>query len=150
MWGYWRVYNTLQNGNYPFGSTDIMRPLAELPDRKGRIPQGVSSDKIAGKTMDWFGTKFKVVKKGKSDWTKDTRVVNIKDWVKYMLPPQGRPGHTDDEKGQILSYDGSVWDYAWKGNKALSERESTDKNPSCINASLSDKDNFSKFKLQYN
>ena len=129
MWGYWRVYNTLQNGNYPFGSTDIMRPLAELPDRKGRIPQGVSSDKIAGKTMDWFGTKFKVVKKGKSDWTKDTRVVNIKDWVKYMLPPQGRPGHTDDEKGQILSYDGSVWDYAWKGNKALSERESTDKNP---------------------
>ena len=129
MWGYWRVYNTLQNGNYPFGSTDIMRPLAELPDRTGRIPQGVSSDKIAGKTMDWFGTKFKVVKKGKSDWTKETRLVNIKDWVKYMLPPQGRPGHTDDEKGQILSYDGSVWDYDWKGVTALSERESTDKNP---------------------
>ena len=129
MWGYWRVYNTLQNGNYPFGSTDTMRPLAELPDRKGRIPQGVSSDKLVGKTMDWFGTKFKVVSKGKSDWTNEIRVVNIKDWVKYMLPPQGQPGHTDDEKGQILSYDGSVWDYAWKGNQALSERESTDKNP---------------------
>jgi FtsP/CotA-like multicopper oxidase with cupredoxin domain len=48
MWGYWRVYNTLQDGNYPFGSTDIMRPLKELPDREGRIPKGVSSDKLVG------------------------------------------------------------------------------------------------------
>ncbi|MDP6711932.1 MAG: hypothetical protein QGG38_04490, partial [Nitrospinaceae bacterium] len=61
MWGYWRVYNTLQSGNYPFGSTDIMRPLAELPDRAGRIPQGQTSDQLVGKTMDWFGTKFKIV-----------------------------------------------------------------------------------------
>ncbi|MBT5765121.1 MAG: multicopper oxidase domain-containing protein, partial [Nitrospina sp.] len=38
MWGYWRVYNTIQSGNYPLGSTDIMRPLVELPDRAGRIP----------------------------------------------------------------------------------------------------------------
>ena len=129
MWGYWRVYNTLQSGNYPFGSTDIMRPLAELPDRRGRIPKGQTSDQLVGKTMDWFGTKFKIIGKGKSDWTKETRVVNVKDWVKYMLPPQGRPGHTDDEIGQIKSYDGTVWDYAWKGNQALSERESTDKNP---------------------
>ena len=125
MWGYWRVYNTLQNGNYPFGSTDVMRPLAELPDRKGRIPQGVSSDKLVGKTMDWFGTKFKIVDKGKSDWSKETRVVNVRDWVKYMLPPQGKPGHTDDETGQVKSNDGSVWDYDWKGNTALSEREAT-------------------------
>jgi hypothetical protein len=106
-----------------------MRPLAELPDRRGRIPKGQTSDQLVGKTMDWFGTKFKIIGKGKSDWTKETRVVNVKDWVKYMLPPQGRPGHTDDEIGQIKSYDGTVWDYAWKGNQALSERESTDKNP---------------------
>ncbi|MBT7707551.1 MAG: multicopper oxidase domain-containing protein [Nitrospina sp.] len=125
MWGYWRVYNTLQDGNYPLGSTDVMRPLKELPDRAGRIPKGQSSDKLVGKTMDWFGKKFKVVDSGKSDWTKETPVVNIKDWVKYMLPPKGKPGHTDDEKGQILAYDGSVWDYGWKGNQALSEREST-------------------------
>jgi len=127
MWGYWRVYNTLQTGNYPFGSTDVMRPLQELPDRRGRIPKGTTSDKLVGKTMDWFGKKFKVIGKGKSDWTKETPVVNVKDWVKYMLPPQGQPGHTDDEKGQILSYDGSVWDYSWEGNQALSERESTTK-----------------------
>jgi hypothetical protein len=125
MWGYWRVYNTLQDGNYPFGSTDVMRPLKELPDREGRILKGVSSDKLVGKTMDWFGKQFKVVDKGNSDWTKEAPVVNIKDWVKYMLPPQGQPGHTDDEKGQILAYDGTVWDYAWKGSTALSEREVT-------------------------
>ena len=92
MWGYWRVYNTLQDGNYPFGSTDIMRPLKELPDRAGRIPKGVSSDKLVGKTMDWFGKKFNVVGKGNSDWTKEAPVVNIKSWVKYMLPPQGQAG----------------------------------------------------------
>ncbi|MEK7811306.1 MAG: SRPBCC family protein, partial [Pseudomonadota bacterium] len=45
--------------------------------------------------------------------------VNIKDWVKYMLPPQGKPGHTEDEMGQIMSYDGSVWDYEWEGNKKV-------------------------------
>ncbi|MBT6594507.1 MAG: multicopper oxidase domain-containing protein, partial [Nitrospina sp.] len=102
MWGYWRVYNTIQSGNYPLGSTDIMRPLVELPDRAGRIPKGQTSDKMVGKTMDWFGKKFKIAGSGKSDWSKETPVVNIKDWVKYMLPPQGKPGHTDDEKGQIL------------------------------------------------
>jgi hypothetical protein len=106
-----------------------MRPLKELPDRAGRIPKPVSSEALVGKTLDWFGKKFHVVGKGASDWSTDSPTVNIKDWVKYMLPPQGEPGHTSDELGQILSYDGTVWDYAWKGNRALSERESTDKNP---------------------
>ena len=123
MWGYWRVYNTIQNGNYPFGSTDIMRPLKELPDRVGYIPKGVSSDKLVGKTMNWYGKKFKIVDKGNSKWDQDSPVVHIKSWVKYMLPPKGQPGHTADEKKQILSYDGTVWDYSWKGTKALSERE---------------------------
>jgi FtsP/CotA-like multicopper oxidase with cupredoxin domain len=125
MWGYWRVYNTLQDGNYPFGSTDVMRPLKELPDRSGRIPKGVSSDKLVGKTMDWFGKKFNIVSKGNSKWDQESPKVNIRSWVKYMLPPQGQPGHTDDETGQIKAYDGSVWDYAWKGTTALSEREPT-------------------------
>ena len=125
MWGYWRVYNTLQDGNYPFGSTDVMRPLIELPDRKGYIPKGVSSTELVGKTMNWYGKKFKIADGGKSKWDQEVPVVNIKDWVKQMLPPQGQPGHTDDEKGQILAYDGTVWDYGWDGNKALSEREAT-------------------------
>ena len=129
MWGYWRVYNTLQTGNYPFASTDVMRPLKELPDRVGRIPKGQTSDKLVGRTMDWFGKKFKIVEKGKSDWTKEAPIVNIKDWVKYMLPPKGQPGHFDDPIKQIKSYDGSVWDYGWKGNQVLSERETIIKWP---------------------
>jgi len=123
MWGYWRVYNVLQDGNYPTGSTDVMRPLKELPDRVGRIPHGQTSDKLVGRTMDWFGKKFHIVDKGKSDWSKDDPTVNIKDWVKYMLPPKGQPGHYDDPIKQIKAYDGSVWDYDWKGNQVLSERE---------------------------
>ncbi len=125
MWGYWRVYNTLQDGNYPFSSTDVMRPLKELPDREGRIPHGVSSDKLVGKTMDWFGKKFNIVSKGNSNWDTESPVVNIKSWVKYMLPPKGQPGHYDDEVKQIKAYDGSVWDYAWKNTTAMSEREPT-------------------------
>ena len=129
MWGYWRVYNTLQTGNYPFESTDVMRPLQELPDRKGRIPTGTTSDKLVGKTMDWFGKKFHIVDKGKSNWDKEDPTVNIKDWVKYMLPPKGQPGHHDDPIKQIKAYDGSVWDYDWKGSQALSERETIIKWP---------------------
>ena len=91
----------------------------------GYIPKGVSSDKLVGKTMDWYGKKFKIIDKGNSKWNQDNPVVHIKSWVKYMLPPKGQPGHTSDEKKQILSYDGTVWDYAWKGNKALSEKEAT-------------------------
>ena len=129
MWGYWRVYNTLQYGNYPFGSTDTMRPLKELPDRAGFIPKGVHSDQLVGKTMNWFGKRFEIVGKGNSDWTKETPRVHIKSWVKYQLPPQGNPGHTDDEVAQIKSYDGSVLGWGWKGQTAMSEKESTIKNP---------------------
>ncbi|HEY5648175.1 MAG TPA: multicopper oxidase domain-containing protein, partial [Nitrospiria bacterium] len=124
MWGYWRVYNTIQVGDYPNIDTDIMPALAELPDRMGRIPNPVTSDKLVGKTMDWFDTKFNITKK-KSDWSKETPDVSIKDWVKMMLPPAGEPGHTDDEKGQIMAYDATVWDWVWKGNKALGEKEAT-------------------------
>ncbi|MEW6324959.1 MAG: multicopper oxidase domain-containing protein [Nitrospirota bacterium] len=124
MWGYWRVYNTLQDGNYPFGSTDTMPPLQELPDRKGRIPKPVTSDQLVGKTMDWFDKQWNVTA-SKTDWSKAVPDVSIKDWVKMMLPPAGQPGHTADEKGQILAYDATVWDWTWDGNKALGEAEST-------------------------
>ncbi len=124
MWGYWRVYNTLQSGDYPFVSTDAMVPLQELPDRKGRMQPGVTSDKLVGKTMDWFDKKWNITKKT-SDWSKDIPDVSIKDWVKMMLPPAGEPGHTSDEKGQILAYDATVWDWTWKGLKAMGEKEET-------------------------
>ncbi|MBI3622215.1 MAG: multicopper oxidase domain-containing protein [Nitrospirae bacterium] len=124
MWGYWRVYNTIQDGNYPLSSTDVMPALQELPDRKGRMPKGVTSDQLVGKTMDWFDKKWNITK-DKSDWSKAIPDVSVKDWVKMMLPPAGQPGHTADEKGQIEAYDATVWDWSWDGTKALGEPEVT-------------------------
>ena len=126
MWGYWRVYNTLQVDEY---RNDVMPNLRELPDRKGRMRVGVTSDKLVGTTVDWFGKTFKIVDKGTSNWKSNPAVITIKDWVSMQLPAQGKPGHKDDEKGQIVSYDATVLDWAWDGNRAMSEKESTIDNP---------------------
>jgi len=126
MWGYWRVYNTMQQGEF---HTDVMPDLRELPDRKGRMKFGVTSDKLIGKTVDWFGKTFQIVEKGKTNWKSNPAVVTIKDWVEMQLPTQGKPGHKDDEVGQIKSYDATVLDWAWKGNTAMTEKESTIANP---------------------
>ncbi|MBS0177645.1 MAG: hypothetical protein JSR20_02650 [Nitrospira sp.] len=127
MWGYGRFYNTLQVGN---AHTDTMPDLQELPDRKGRMRQGVSSDKLIGTTVDWFGKTFKIVDKSqKTNWKSDPVIVSIKDWVEMFVPAQGQPGHTNDEKGQIMAYDSTVWDWKWDGNIARGERESTAQNP---------------------
>ncbi|MBH0197086.1 MAG: multicopper oxidase domain-containing protein [Nitrospira sp.] len=40
MWGFWRVYNTLQAPGF---QTDVMKPLVELPDRIGKIKPGIPS-----------------------------------------------------------------------------------------------------------
>src|SRR5581483_11530947 len=128
MWGYWRVYNTLQSGNYPFASTDIMPPLQELPDRKGRIKPAVTSDQLVGKTMDWFDKKWNITA-NKTDFSKPIPEVSVKDWVTMMLPPAGQPGHTAKEKDQIEAYDATVWDWAWEGSKAMGEPEVTGEFP---------------------
>ena len=122
MWGYWRVYNTMQ---VPGVQNDVMPSLRELPDRIGRIHKPVTSDQLVGKTVNWFGDKFKIVGKGKSNWKARPAVVNIKDWVEMQLSNQGKPGHAKDEKGQLMSYDATVMDWIWKGNKAMSEKEAT-------------------------
>ncbi|TKS61143.1 MAG: hypothetical protein EWM72_00630 [Nitrospira sp.] len=127
MWGYARFYNTLQAAG---AHTDTMPDLRELPDRQGRMKLGVSSDKLIGTTVDWFGKTFKIVDKSqKTNWKSDPIVVNIKDWVEMFVPAQGQPGHTNDEKGQIMAYDSTVWDWKWDGNIARGERESTAQYP---------------------
>lgn len=126
MWGYWRVYNTLQDGAV---HNDTMPDLRELPDRKGRIKPGITSDQLIDKTLDWFGKQFKIIEKGKTDWKAEPAIVTLKDWVEMQLPPQGKPGHKDDEKEQTLSYDATVLDWAWNGNRAMTERENTIPNP---------------------
>ena len=122
MWGYWRVYNTMQ---IPGMQNDVMPAMRELPDRIGRIHQPVSSDQLVGKTVNWFGKKFKIVGEGKSNWKAEPAVVNIKDWVEMQLANQGKPGHTDDELGQMKAYDATVMDWVWQGNQAMSEKEAT-------------------------
>lgn len=122
MWGYWRVYNSLQE---PGVQNDVMAPLRELPDRLGRIHKPVTSDQLVGKTVNWFGKQFKIVGKGKSDWKAEPAVVNIKDWVEMQLSNQGKPGHKDDEAGQMKAYDATVMDWVWDGSKAMSEKEPT-------------------------
>ena len=46
-----------------------------------------------------------------------------------QLPDQGKPGHKDDEKGQIVSYDATVLDWTWNGTPRMTEKESTIDNP---------------------
>ncbi|MBI5672914.1 MAG: multicopper oxidase domain-containing protein [Nitrospirae bacterium] len=85
MWGFWRVYNTLQQPGF---QTDVMKPLVELPDRKGKIKAAIGSDKLVGTTVDWYGGKKWEITKDKTDWKANPVKVSIKDWVEYMLPPQ--------------------------------------------------------------
>ena len=122
MWGYWRVYNTLQ---VPGVQNDVMMPLRELPDRIGRIHKPVSSDQLIGTTVDWFGKRFNIIEKGKSNWDSDPAVVTLYDWVEMQLVTRGKPGHKDDYVEQIKSYDATVMDWVWQGNKAMSEKEAT-------------------------
>ncbi len=127
MWGYWRVYNTLQ---VPGIQNDVMPPLRELPDRLGRIAKPVTSDQLVGTTVDWFGKRFTIVENGKkTDWDADPAVVRVHDWVEMQLPTRGLPGHVKGEVGQIKSYDATVVDWVWDGNRAMSEKESTIDNP---------------------
>ncbi len=52
-----------------------------------------------------------------------------------QMPTMGKPGHKDDEKGQMVSYDATVLDWAWEGNRAMSEKESTTTIPSISHSS---------------
>ena len=106
MWAFWRTYNTLQDGP---ASTDVMTPLAELPDRKGKMKPAVDSTQLVGKTMKWYGKNFQITADG-GDPTKG--IYSIDEWVEAQLPPQGKPGKKDEEKAQIDAYDASVWDWA--------------------------------------
>ncbi|MCS6265168.1 MAG: multicopper oxidase domain-containing protein [Nitrospira sp.] len=126
MWGYWRVYNTIQQGA---NHNDVMPDLLELPDRKGRIKVGITSDELIGKTVDWFGKQFTIIEKGKTDWKASPALVTLKDWVEMQFPPQGLPGHKKDEREQTRSYDASVLNWGWQGNRAMTEPENTVPNP---------------------
>ncbi len=96
MWGFWRVYNTLQSPGF---QTDVMKPLVELPDRVGRMKTGTTSDKLVGTMVDWYGGKNFEITKDKTDWKATPAKVSIKDWVEMQVPPQGKPGQQEHRKG---------------------------------------------------
>jgi FtsP/CotA-like multicopper oxidase with cupredoxin domain len=120
MWGFWRVYNTLQTAG---SQDDLMPVLAELPDRKGKMKPAVDSSKLIGTTVDWFGGKKFKITADKTDWKSSPAMISIKDWVEMQLPAQGLPGGQTDEHKQIVSYDASVFDWKWDGQTALNEPE---------------------------
>lgn len=104
MWSFWRVYNTLQIQG---AQTDTMPLLQELPDRKGRVKTAVDSTALVNSTVRWFGKNFNITAK-KTDRSSNPVAYSIEDWVENQLPPQGKPGNTEDEKGQVLAYDATV------------------------------------------
>ena len=79
MWGFWRVYNTLQPD------------LAPLPDRAAPADRRSDSAGLIGTTMP-DGTTL----------TKD----NLDDWIQPLLPPQGVPQRRPGRLG--LELDGST------------------------------------------
>ncbi len=120
MWGFWRVYNTLQAAG---GQDDLMPALMELPDRKGKMKPAVDSSKLIGTTVDWFGGQKYRITADKTDWKANPPQVSVKDWAEMMLPVRGLPGGQTDEHKQVVSYDASVFDWKWDGNVALNEPE---------------------------
>lgn len=96
MWGIWRVYNTLQGGQF---STDSLPPLVELNDRAGMVQPAVPSSALIGRTVDWSGKTF--------------TISDLAAWVERQLPPRGAPH----------GYDAAVWNWSRDGTTYLGEPE---------------------------
>ena len=83
MWGYWRVYDTLQ--------PDLM----PLPDRAG-LPQAVDSSGLVNKTIAGQTISDK----------------NLDAWIRPQLPPQGVTHDINLATRDTADQDASVWDWA--------------------------------------
>lgn len=92
MWGFWRVFNTLQPD------------LAPLPDRTSlspsdpnmrEVPAGVTSDQLVGKSYNQIDASGNVT-------PVTITASNLSDWIEPQLPPQGtRTGFEDAQ----------IWDW---------------------------------------
>lgn len=94
MWAFWRVFDTMQTG--ALWQVDPLHSLTELPDRAGMTPFAVDSTRLIDRKMPSGRTLT-------DGATSDTNL-NIDDWMKTKIPPQGDPGPEKD-------YDASVWDW---------------------------------------
>ena len=100
MWTIWRVYNTLQDGA---ASTDALPALRPLPDRADGVRAAVTSDRLAGTSVDWSGKQFSIT------------TADLAAWVERQLPPPGTP----------RGYDASVLDWTKDGALYRNEPEAT-------------------------
>jgi FtsP/CotA-like multicopper oxidase with cupredoxin domain len=99
MWGFWRVYDTLQDGTNPNFPGE--KPLQPLPDRAAP-PAAVDSTGLVGKVL-FPGTPAELLLvAGPSDPAATPPEVNVQEWVERFLPARGVPRVED----------ASVWD--WK------------------------------------
>ena len=98
MWTFWRVYNTLQDGEV---SQDEMPPLLELPDRAGRVRRAVTSEQLLDTFVSWGGGQLAVTEG------------SLPDLVERQLPPAGA----------ARGYDASVLDWEKVGYLYLNEPE---------------------------
>jgi FtsP/CotA-like multicopper oxidase with cupredoxin domain len=98
MWMIWRVYNTKQTAG---DSLDGLPPLAELPDRRGRVVPAVTSDQLIGRTADWKGKNYTISRE------------TLGPWIERQLPPSG----------VAKGYDASVLDWKREGDRYLNESE---------------------------
>ena len=105
MWMFWRVYNTLQDGEV---SQDKLAPLVELPDRAGKVRHAVTSEQLLDTTVSWGGRPLAV--------TEET----LPDLVERQLPPAGK----------ARGYDASVLDWERVGRLYLNEPEDEAARPS--------------------
>ncbi|MBI4498244.1 MAG: multicopper oxidase domain-containing protein, partial [Chloroflexi bacterium] len=106
MWGIIRVYNTLRVAGDPLHD-DGLGALAELPDRPHRIPPGVTSDQLIGRTVTFRGQTI-TVNSG-----------NLAALVESQLPPRGVP----------QGYDATVLDWERQGDRYLNEPNTTIASP---------------------
>ena len=65
MWGYWRVYNTMQEGD---SHTDVMPDLRELPDRAGPHESRRDLGPTRRQDLGLVRQTFTIVEKGKTNW----------------------------------------------------------------------------------
>jgi len=93
MWGFWRVFDTLQTAQTTLPGEPV---LAELPDRVGRTPLAVDSRALIGKKLPGGRTLV--------DGPTTATTKNIDEWMRSVLPPQGDPGPE-------AAYDASVWNW---------------------------------------
>jgi len=91
MWGYWRVYDTLQ--------PDLM----PLPDRAA-LPQAVDSSALLGKTISGVDANGLPVSQA-------ITAQNLDAWIRPQLPTQGVTHDINVNTKDTADQDASVWDW---------------------------------------